>query len=148
MFVREIMQPRPVCIDAGRTIIEAITMMEERKVTWMPVMENGRTVGIISDRDVAIRSFFGRIRANTKLSEVVYQKPIACRGTDTVETAAQRMIRKKVPSLLVLDDENQPCGIVTLKEITRGLGDPGLLDAVRTLQANVLRREPRYRKIV
>ena len=148
MLVKEIMKPRPVSIESGRTIIEAITMMEEWKVTWMPVMENGRTVGIISDRDVAIRSFFGRIRANTKLNEVVFQKPIACHSTDTVEAAAKRMIQKKVPSLLVLDEENRPCGIVTLKEITRGLGDPSLLDAVRTLQATVLRREPRFRRIV
>ena len=52
MHVKDVMTPEPVSITPGTAVSEAQTLMKKRGIRHLPVVENGRLVGIFSDRDL------------------------------------------------------------------------------------------------
>ena len=133
MQLKEIMTTDYHTIPHNATIQEAAKMMRTYDIGLLPVMENGRMIGTVTDRDITVRAVAdggdtGRIPVSKAMTaSLVY----TFEDTDVSE-AARLMEDRHVRRLIVANRARQPVGVVSLGDLARAGGDP-------TLAAEVLR---------
>src|SRR2546429_8648536 len=92
MKVSEIMTREPATIGPDATLGEAATLMKQQDCGSIPVVENGRLVGIVTDRDIVIRAIAaGKDPKKTRAAEVMSADPIAVAPDDDVNVAEREM---------------------------------------------------------
>jgi acetoin utilization protein AcuB len=120
MFVRDRMSAPAIIIAPDATASLALAFMEKRKIRRLPVVQDGRLVGIITRSDLlqaGRKTGTGPVRT---VAQVMTPKPITVRRDDTLETAAQIMTTRKVSGLPVLEGD-QVVGILTESDLFRAL---------------------------
>ena len=85
----------------------------------MPVSEGGKLIGMITDRDIAVRGVAKGYGPETPVRELMTDDLVCARIDDDVEEVAMRMSEAQVRRLPVLDDNEQLCGIVSLGDLSR-----------------------------
>jgi acetoin utilization protein AcuB len=127
------------------SVAEALTLCRERRIRHIPIVEEGRLVGIVSDRDLrdASPALGDTDRASTlqeiRLGDVMTREVSTADPQDPIENAAQEMYELKIGSLPVVaeEDEEKLLGIVTSSDVMRalvmlvGLPEPGCRIEVR-----------------
>jgi len=118
MLVREVMTRGVKTIKPDGTVQEAARLMKDMDVGPLPVCDGHRIVGMVTDRDIAVRSAAeGKDPKTQSVSEVMTSDAVACRANDDVSEAARLMHERQVRRLLVLDDDNRLVGIVSLGDV-------------------------------
>ena len=119
MKVKEAMT-RDVCvIHCDRTIREAAQMMADNDIGAVPVSENDRLVGMITDRDIAVRAVCKGQGPDTKVREVMSSEVMYCFEDEDLEHVAQNMGDIKVRRLPVVDRDKKLAGIVSVGDLAR-----------------------------
>lgn len=127
MQLRDIMTGDYHAIPHNATIQEAAKMMRDHDIGMLPVTENGKMIGAITDRDIAVRAVAqggdaGKIPVSRAMtSNVVY----AFEDTQVGE-AARLMEERQVRRLIVANEAEQPVGVVSLGDLALRQGDEGL----------------------
>lgn len=127
MRLEEIMRKRVVTVCTRTTIGEALALLRGNRIRHLPVMENGKLVGIVSDRDLrdALPSTLcthdddNDILAKT-VREIMRTEVITAHPLDFIEEAANLVYEHKVGSLPVVEGD-QLVGIVTESDILNTL---------------------------
>lgn len=120
MQIRDIMTPDPDLIDPNSTIQEAARMMKNDNVGAIPVGENDRLIGMITDRDIAIRAVAdNRNPSTTTVREAMSEKILYCFDDDAIDDAAQCMSDHQVRRLPVLNRDKRLVGILALADLAR-----------------------------
>ena len=101
----------------NQTIQEAAKAMAEIDAGVLPVSENDRLVGMITDRDIAVRAIAKGKGPDTPVREVMSQDVKYCFEDDDVDDVAQNMADIKVRRLPVLDKSKRLVGIVSLGDL-------------------------------
>jgi acetoin utilization protein AcuB len=133
MFVRDWMSAPVFVAPPDMLAEEALAYMERRKVRRLPVVLKNRLAGIVTKSDLLAE--FGRHRPSSpattwQLSDVMTRNPLSVGPDDTIETAAQIMLQKKISGLPVVKDD-RVVGILTESDLFRalcdmlGIGEPG-----------------------
>jgi CBS domain-containing protein len=112
--LKDLMSPDVQVISPDATIREAAEHMREGDFGMMPVGEDDRMIGTISDRDIAIRAVAEGKDAGTKVRDVMSESIAWAYEDDSVEQAAMIMSERQVPRLPVVDRDKRPVGIVAL----------------------------------
>jgi acetoin utilization protein AcuB len=122
MFVRNKMTTRPFTVSPDATIIEANEIMEKNAVKRLPVVKDGRLVGVVSKEDVVQASpskatalsvaEINYLLAKTKISQIMVKNPVTISPDALLEEAAVAMRDNEVGFLPVLD-EGKLVGIIT-----------------------------------
>lgn len=124
MDVREVMSRGVECVKPEATIQEAARRMKELNVGTMPVSADSQSlVGIVTDRDLAIRALAEGKGPQTPVRDAMSPHVVCCSVEDDVEDAASLMKKHQIRRLPVLDQNQRLCGIVTLGDLaveTRG----------------------------
>ncbi|WP_159729352.1 CBS domain-containing protein [Methylosinus sp. Ce-a6] len=129
MKVEDIMT-RDVClVEPDQTICDAARRMAELDVGLLPVGENDRLVGMVSDRDIALRAVAAGKGVETKIRDVMTRDVRYCYADHEVEDVAQNMAEQQLRRLPVLDRRKRLVGIVSLADIAMDR-DAGLSGAV------------------
>ena len=125
MQVNEVMS-RDVSIASPRqSIREAARMMAEIDAGVVPVGENDRLVGVITDRDIAIRAVAEGKSPDTPIREVMSAEVKYCFEDDDIDDVAQNMADIKLRRLPVLNEKKRLVGIISLADIALAEGpDP------------------------
>lgn len=114
------------------SLAAAYRWMSEHRVRHLPVVSEGRLVGILSDRDVllhATRGNNGIVVADLPVSEAMTESPITIHGETTVSRAAELMIEYKIDALPVVENKKLK-GLVTSSDLlTMLIGDNGSIGA-------------------
>jgi CBS domain-containing protein len=107
-----------VCI-AGpqQTIQEAACMMADIDAGVLPVAENDRLVGMITDRDIAIRAVGEGRAPDTRIREIMSQEVLYCYDDEDLDDVARNMSNAKVRRLPVLNREKRLVGIVSIGDL-------------------------------
>jgi acetoin utilization protein AcuB len=143
--VRTWMTQDLVTLSPEASVAEALTLCRERRIRHIPILEEGRLVGIVSDRDLrdASPALGDADRASTlqeiRLGDVMTREVSTADPQDPIENAAQEMYELKIGSLPVVaeEDEEKLLGIVTSSDVMRalvmlaGLPEPGCRIEVR-----------------
>ncbi len=117
MQVQEIMTCNAETIDAEASLIEAAQKMKQLEVGALPVWESGKLAGMITDRDIAIRGTAqGKDPAETSVEEIMTPQVYYCFEDDDIHEAAEMMEEKSIHRLLVLDENDEPSGFVSLAD--------------------------------
>lgn len=116
-----------------QTVLQAAKLMDAVNLGWLPVCgEDLKPVGVLTDRDIALRvSAKGRSAARTRVAAVM-TAPVHCVGPDwPVEQAAALMSQAGVRRLVVLDASGRIGGVVTLADLFRhAAGDLAVAAAI------------------
>ncbi len=142
LLVRDWMTRNLMTLSPEASVAEALTLCRERHIRHIPILEEGRLVGIVSDRDLRDASPAlgdpARTRAlqEIRVGDVMTREVITVDPQDSIENAAQEMYELKIQSLAVVEEEKL-LGLVTSSDVMRalvmlaGLPEPGCRIEVR-----------------
>ena len=103
----------PVTLPPTASVATARETMEQSRVSGIPIVENGRLVGIITRRDLRFLE-----RSDLPIADVMTQgQLVTAQGTVTLEQAEKILMAKKVEKLLLVDEDNRLTGLITIKDI-------------------------------
>ena len=118
MLLREMMTDTIEDIAADATLMQAAEKMKRLDIGAIPVRENDRLVGMITDRDIAVRGVAeGHDPRRTPVSEAMSRDICFCYEDDSVESAAKLMEEKQIRRLAVFDRSQRPIGMVSLGDL-------------------------------
>jgi CBS domain-containing protein len=119
MKISEVMTTEVETIGADKTAREAASFMLRADAGSIPVCEGDKVIGIITDRDIAVRGVAEGRGPDTPVSELMSDGIICARADEDVQTVAKRMSEEQVRRLPVLDADDKLCGIISLGDLTR-----------------------------
>ena len=124
MQVQEIMTRNVIVVAPNSTIRDAARQMRAENLGALPVGENDRLIGMVTDRDIAVRAVAeDRSPGNTAVREVMSEGIYYCFDDDDVEQAAEVMAKHQVRRLPVVDRDKRLVGVVALADMGRGQRD-------------------------
>ncbi|TWU11548.1 Inosine-5'-monophosphate dehydrogenase [Symmachiella macrocystis] len=110
----------PVTLPPSATVGEACEIMDSRNIGGVPITENGTLRGILTRRDLRFLE-----SEATRISEVMTKDNLVTAGENTDLEEAQRILREnKVEKLLLVDENYQLRGLITIKDIDKNLRFP------------------------
>ena len=119
MKISEVMTRDVKTVRPDQTAREAASFMLREDAGSMPVAEGDRLIGMITDRDIAVRGVAQGHGPDTPVSELMTGGMICARLDDDVEEVATKMSKAQVRRLPVIDDDERLCGIVSLGDLAR-----------------------------
>ena len=127
MRVSEVMTQGVEGIGPDATLQEAAAKMKSLDVGPLPVCDNDRLVGMVTDRDITVRATAeGDAPTDVRVRDVMTPEVIYCFEDDLVEDAARLMAAKQVRRLVVLNRDKRMVGIVSLGDLAVKTGDEQL----------------------
>jgi CBS domain-containing protein len=117
MRVSEVMTRHVEIMSPRHSIQEAARCMCDMDVGALPIGENDRLVGMVTDRDIAVRAVAAGKGADTPLREVMSTDVCYCFEDEDVRTVADNMADQQVRRLPVLNREKRLVGILTIGDL-------------------------------
>ena len=129
MLVKDWMSKDPITINDDTSMMKAIHLMKQNRFRRLPVLHEGRLVGIVSDRDLKEASpskattldvhELYYLLAELQVKDIMTRDPVTVAPDDTVERAAQVMLENTISGLPVVDDQGKVVGILTQSDVFR-----------------------------
>lgn len=120
MLVRDVMQSRLDVVSPSETLVDAAKKMRDDDVGSLPVVEDAKLIGIITDRDIVVRSIAeGADPRAATVREAASGDIVHCRADQSLEDASKIMAAAKIRRLPVIDDDRRLVGIVALGDLAR-----------------------------
>ena len=98
-------------------------MMREGDVGSLPVVESGKLVGIVTDRDIVVRAVAEGMEPSTPVSEAMTKEIFAVRPDDFVFEAIRMMGDKQVRRIPVVEESGELAGIIAMADIALEMED-------------------------
>ena len=124
MQVCDIMTQSVECIGPEESLQTAAQRMRDRNIGTLPVCDQDRLVGMLTDRDIVVRAVAdGRSPDTTRVGDMMTQGVNCCFEDDDVTEAGRLMQEKQIRRLAVLNHDNRLVGILSLGDIAVKAGD-------------------------
>ena len=124
----DVMTDNPVYALPDDTVEKVAQLMKKEDIGPVPVVDderNKRLVGIVTDRDLALKVVAeGRDPQTTKVEEVMTRKLITSRPDDDVESAMKAMAQYQLRRIPVVDDHNRLVGIISQADVATRVDEP------------------------
>jgi len=148
MFVEQRMTANPIMITSDATIADASELMRANKFRRLPVVDGGRLVGLVTDRDLravapspaTTLSIFelNYLLAKMQIKDIMQKKVITIRSDATVEEAALLLYNHRIGGLIVVDENGAVTGVITETDIFKCFVDiMGLIEGKTRLTIDV-----------
>jgi CBS domain-containing protein len=98
---------------------QAASFMLSADAGSIPVTDGDRLIGMITDRDIAVRGIAKGYGPDTPVRELMTDDIICARADDDVDDVASKMSEAQVRRLPVIDENERLCGIVSLGDLSR-----------------------------
>ena len=115
--LKDVMTSKVEVISPESTIAEAAQRMRDGDFGLLPVGENDRMIGTISDRDIAIRAVAEGKNSSTKVRDVMSEGVHWCFEDDSVEQAVRVMSENQIRRLPIVSRDKRLTGIVSLADL-------------------------------
>jgi CBS domain-containing protein len=122
MIVSEVMTAQVVTAKPSTKISDVARTMAEIESGAVPVTEDGKVVGLITDRDIVIRVIAAGLGLDSPVSEVMSDQVETCLENDNVADAAAKMGSNQIRRLVVLNEQGRLAGILSLGDIALDYG--------------------------
>ena len=134
---RDIMEKNVITIEQDKTSLDAATILKEKEISFLVIMENEKPIGIVTERDM-VRKIAGedKIASKTPLKEIMSRKFRWVTPDTQIEDAVQKMINSNIRRLIVLEDNNL-VGVITQTNLTEFLRSKILINGtINNLESN------------
>lgn len=130
MKISEVMSTSVVSVSPTQSVAEAAKLMSDNNIGAVPVADNGKIRGMLTDRDIVLRCVAQNLSAQTtKAGDVMTTGPVFVTGDTDVNDAMMLMSNEQVRRLPVLQN-GKLAGFVSLADIARRHTGPELADAI------------------
>ena len=118
--IREIMTSNPSTVEPYTTVVDAARVMKQEDAGVVPVTENGRLTGMVTDRDIAIRVVAeGKDPQSTTVQEVASKNLVTLDPEQDLDEALRLMAQHQVRRLPVVEEDGRLVGIVAQADVAR-----------------------------
>lgn len=121
MKVKDAMHKGAEWVEGTTPVATIAAKMRDLDVGAIPIGENDRLIGMVTDRDIAIRVVAaGKDGAKLTARDVMSKGIVFCRDTEDVEDAVRIMEQKRIRRLPVLDENKRMVGMLSLGDVAHG----------------------------
>jgi CBS domain-containing protein len=118
--IREIMTSNPSTIEPDKPVAEAARIMKQEDAGVVPVTQNGRLIGMVTDRDITIRIVAeGKDPQSTAVREVASTDLVTVAPRQELDEALRLMAQHKVRRLPVVEEDGRLVGVVAQADVAR-----------------------------
>jgi len=122
--LKDVMTERVKILNPETTIKDAASQMRDGDFGLMPVGENDRLIGTLSDRDIVLRAVAEGRDSGTRVRDVMSEKVLWAYDNDSVEKACQIMSENQIRRLPIINTDKRLVGIVALGDLAIGASSP------------------------
>jgi CBS domain-containing protein len=120
MYCRDVMKTTVIRCHEHESVSECARRMAEFGVGFLPVLDGTETVvGVITDRDLALRVLGGEKDRHTLVRDVMSRDVQVCHPEDSVRWAEERMVASHKSRLVVVDARGRGVGVISLSDLAR-----------------------------
>lgn len=116
MHVKEIMSSTVHSVQATDSIARAAQTMGDNDVGFLPVLDGRKIVGVVTDRDIALRAVGAGVRVEDPVKLIMTKNASTCSQDCDVEDALQIMAREQVRRLPVCGSDSDLIGVIALAD--------------------------------
>jgi IMP dehydrogenase len=110
----------PITVSPNQKLSDALELMQRYRISGVPVTQNGKLVGILTNRDIRFET-----KLDLKISEVMTRDRLITAPVGTsLEEAKEILHRNRIEKLLVVDDDFNLRGLITIKDIEKKIKYP------------------------
>ena len=135
MKVSEVMTRSVATVSPDQTAQDAASFMLSNDAGSIPVTDGERLVGMITDRDIAVRGIANGRGPDTSVRELMSGNVICAKVGDNVDDVAAKMSEAQVRRLPVVDEDDRLCGIVSLGDLSREASGDQATEALEGVSA-------------
>jgi CBS domain-containing protein len=127
-----VMTANPACCKGDTPLVDVARMMRENDCGQIPVVEGNKPVGVVTDRDIAVRMVAeGRDIAAAKASDCMTTPVTTVPRSGSLADCCEAMERDQIRRVLVVDDSGALCGIVAQADVARTGRDEKTAEVVK-----------------
>lgn len=116
----DVMKPQVFTCGPETSVEACARIMAQHNVGIVPVVEDsGRLAGVVTDRDIAVRTVAQGRSTRGVVAEIMTRDVITCRQEDALHHVEDRLSRAQKSRIVVVDTWNNPVGVVSLSDIGR-----------------------------
>ncbi|MDY0885110.1 CBS domain-containing protein [Dongia soli] len=119
MNIQECMSKDVQIASPNQSIRDAAQKMKEIDAGFLPVGENDRLVGMITDRDIAVRGVGAGKGPDTPIRDIMSKEVLYCFEDESVEDVSQKMAKQQVRRMPVLNRDKRLVGVISLGDISQ-----------------------------
>lgn len=116
MKIQEIMTTSVHSVRPTDSIAEAARSMGEYDVGSLPVVDDRKVIGIVTDRDIAVRAVGGAIDSHAQVRRIMTDSVVTCSPDNDVEDALKLMSKEQIRRLPVCKADGELIGMVALAD--------------------------------
>lgn len=117
--IQEAMTPNPTSVSPDTTAGEAAQMMKAENIGSLPIVEDDRLIGVITDRDIAIRIVAEGRGTDTTVGEIASKDVVTVDPEQSLEEAARLMAEHQVRRLPVVEEDGRVIGILAQADVAQ-----------------------------
>lgn len=118
--IEELMTRNVVCARPEMSIREAAAQMRAHNIGSLPVVEEKKVVGIVTDRDLTLRGMAEGCNPNvTNVADLMTKEVVTCRPEDSLQDAEQIMHDRQLRRLPIVDGKGELVGYLTTAKVAR-----------------------------
>ena len=122
MRAQDLMTMSPACVTADEPVSRGAQLMAEHDCGCIPVVDasdNRRVIGVITDRDIAVRGVAQGKGPDTRVRELMTPDPQCCLPDDELQAVERMMADQQVRRVVIVDDDGFCVGIVAQADLAR-----------------------------
>lgn len=125
MLVKKIMTKNPKTVPPNTYLSKVVEEMKKLDCGFIPIAQNGKIIGVITDRDITLRAISsGKDPKNTLVKDIMTPKAFHVSEDDEVRIAAEKMCKQQIRRLVVFDKNNNITGVISLGDIATRCENP------------------------
>jgi CBS domain-containing protein len=118
--IKEVMTSNPRAVTADSTVAEAARLMRDEDAGIVPIIEGERLVGVVTDRDIAIKvAAEGKDAQSTKVTEIAASDLVTIDPQQDLDEALRLMAQHQVRRLPVVAEDGKLVGILAQADVAR-----------------------------
>lgn len=142
MNVESVMKPAQGCRE-GDSVRDCAKLMKERNIGFVPICDaEGKPVGAITDRDLAIRILAEGRSPEARVDDVMSREVVGCRLGDELSTAEGLMRDRRKSRVMVCDDGGKLVGVLSLSDVVDVESEGEAAETMREISSRETQRPP------
>lgn len=118
--IQDIMSTGPASVGASTSVAEAARLMKSDDIGSVPVLEDGKLSGVLTDRDIVLRVVAeGRDPQSVTAGEVASREPVTVDPQQNLDEALRLMAKHQVRRLPVVEEDGRLVGVVAQADVAR-----------------------------